>query len=40
MLERALDRLVLGQARQVAGRLGGGGRSEGEREGRERGERD
>jgi hypothetical protein len=37
MLEREFDRFVLGEAREVGGRLRRRGRRESERDGRERG---
>jgi hypothetical protein len=40
MRKRELDGLVLGEVRQVCGRLRRGGRGESERDGRERGEED
>ncbi|MET0561535.1 MAG: hypothetical protein ABW012_08010 [Gaiellaceae bacterium] len=40
MRERDLDRLVLGEPRQIVRLLPGGGRRKGERDCRERGERD
>jgi hypothetical protein len=40
MGERQLDRLVLGEVREIVGRLRRGGRGQDEREGRERGDGD
>jgi hypothetical protein len=40
MLERELDRFVLGQTREVGGRLRRRGRRKSERDGRERGDSD
>jgi len=40
MRERDLDRLVLGEPREIVGRLRRGRRRQDEGEGRERGERD